>query len=216
MSSPRWNDLTLVVEHPVVADRLTRLRDVRTSNADFRRLVAELSGHIAYEALCDLETVDGPIDTPVSSAVSAPRVAESVLLVPILRAGLGMIPAVQEFLPLSDVAHLGLRRNEETLEPDVYLDRLPADLSQRRVVVCDPMLATGGSLAAACSLVRARGASRITALCLIASAPGLAHFRAEHPDIGVACAAVDAELDDRGYILPGLGDAGDRLFGPPD
>jgi uracil phosphoribosyltransferase len=111
---------------------------------------------------------------------------------------------------------VGLRRNEATLQAEVYLNRLPKDLSGRRVVVCDPMLATGGSLAQVCDMVKERGASKLTVLCLIASVPGLTFFRTRHPDVDVACVAVDGELDDRGFIVPGLGDAGDRLFGPPD
>jgi uracil phosphoribosyltransferase len=136
--------------------------------------------------------------------------------VPVLRAGLGMVQAIQEVLPLAEVAHVGLRRDEQTLQSDVYLNRLPADLGGRRVVVCDPMLATGGSLAQVCQLVQARGASAVVALCIIASEPGLRAFTEAHPSVPVFCAAVDPVLNEVGYIMPGLGDAGDRLFGPPD
>jgi uracil phosphoribosyltransferase len=208
--------VTLVVDHPVVADLLSRLRDTRTPAPAFRQVVAELSALIAYESLRDLGTGEETIDTPVAAGVRTVRVAETVLLVPVLRAGLGMIPAIQALLPLSEVAHIGLRRDEATLQPEVYLNRLPADLSGRRVVVCDPMLATGGSLAEAVALVKQHGAARVMALCLIASEPGLARFRRDHPEVAVACAAVDPGLDERGYIVPGLGDAGDRLYGPPD
>ncbi len=205
-----------MVAHPLVADRLTRLRDERTDNASFGRLTAELSALLAYEALGDLGMVEGRISTPVAADVASPQVTESPLLVPVLRAGLGMVPAVGALLPMADVSHLGLRRNEETLEPSLYLDALPKALSGRRVVVCDPMLATGGTLVAVCDLLVARGAGPIIVLCLIASVPGLARFESAHPSgVRVVCAAVDAELDGRGYILPGLGDAGDRLFGPP-
>lgn len=210
------SDLTVLVEHPVVADRLARLRDESTPPGAFRRLVAELSSLIAYEVLSDLATETVLVDTPVQKGAKALQVTEDVLLVPVLRAGLGMIPAIQELLPRSDVAHIGLRRNEETLEPEVYMNRLPADLAGRRVVICDPMLATGGSLAQAASLVKAHGAERVTALCLIASRPGLERFHATHGDVRVGCAAIDPELNSVGYIVPGLGDAGDRLFGPPD
>jgi len=143
-------------------------------------------------------------------------VVETVVLVPILRAGLGMVPAIQHLVPLSEVAHVGLRRDEATLQSSVYLNRLPADLTGRRVAICDPMLATGGSLATVCDLVFERGATDVVALCLLASAPGLATMAARHPSVTVACAGVDPELDHRGFIVPGLGDAGDRLFGPPD
>ncbi len=206
----------LVIDHPVVAARLGRLRDVATPPTAFRQVVSELSALIAYEALRDLSLETTLVDTPVASAVPSERVTENVLLVPVLRAGLGMVPAIQELLPRSEVAHIGLRRNEETLEAQVYLNRLPASLAGRRVVICDPMLATGGSLAQSCSLVKAHGASNVTALCLIASEPGLRRFHDAHPDVLVACAALDPHLDHRGFIVPGLGDAGDRLFGPPD
>jgi uracil phosphoribosyltransferase len=214
--APVADALTLVVDHPLAVHRLSGLRDASTDSPTFRQLVAELSAFVAYEALRDLTTIERRIDTPVMSGVWSPRVDEMVLLVPVLRAGLGMVPAIQATLPATEVAHVGLRRDEATLQADVYLNRLPMDLSGRRVVVCDPMLATGGSLAQVCDMVKERRASRVTVLCLIASVPGLAYFRARHPDVGVACVALDPELDDRGFIIPGLGDAGDRLFGPPD
>jgi uracil phosphoribosyltransferase len=205
----------LVVDHPVVADRMCRLRDKTTSSAEFRQLAGEISTFVAYEALRDLATGPRTIETPLAST-TAGVVTETVLLVPVLRAGLGMVPAIQSLLPLTEVAHVGLRRDEVTWQSEVYLNRLPANLSGRRVIVCDPMLATGGSLVQVCDLVVEREARDVTALCLIASRPGLDRFHARHPEIPVACAAVDPELDERAYIVPGLGDAGDRLFGPPD
>jgi len=206
----------LVVEHPLVAHRLGELRDERTQSARFRQLVHELSTFVAYEALRDLGTEWVTVRTPVADAAEARRVAETVLLVPVLRAGLGMVPAVQELLPYTEVAHVGLRRDEETLQSDVYLDRLPRDLRGRRVVICDPMLATGGSLVQVSDLVAGRGAAHVQALCLIASVAGVERFSKAHPDIPVACCAIDPDLNERGFILPGLGDAGDRLFGPPE
>jgi uracil phosphoribosyltransferase len=203
-----------VVDHPVLAHRLAQLRDRRTSNDAFRQLISEVSGLLAYEALRDLGTDALTVDTPVADAVQVRQVAEAVLLVPILRAGLGMVQAIQEMVPLTEVAHVGLRRDEATLRSEVYLNRLPRDLSGRRVLVCDPMLATGGSLGQVCELVRARGAAEIVALCIVASEPGL--VGGLHPGVRVYCAAVDPDLNDAGYIVPGLGDAGDRLFGPPD
>ncbi|MGO9583087.1 MAG: uracil phosphoribosyltransferase [Acidimicrobiales bacterium] len=205
----------LVVEHPIVAHRLSYLRAAETDNATFRTVMGELSAVVAYEALRDLRTAEQRVDTPMARDVVCQRVSEMVLLVPILRAGLGMIPAIQEMLPLTEVAHVGLRRDEETLVPSVYLERLPRDLSGRRVIICDPMLATGGSLVKVCDLVKQRGATEISALCVIASRPGLDHFCAHHPSVKVACVAVDEELNEQGFIVPGLGDAGDRLFGPP-
>jgi uracil phosphoribosyltransferase len=205
----------LVVDHPLALHRLTALRDATTDNTTFRRLVAELSTFVAYEALRDLRTTERSVNTPVAPGVACPQMVETVLLVPILRAGLGMVPAIQSTLTATEVAHVGLRRDEATLEADVYLNMLPPDLSGRRVVVCDPMLATGGSLAQVCDMVKARGTTTIGVLCLIASVPGLESFAARHGDVPVACVAVDPELDGRGFIVPGLGDAGDRLFGPP-
>jgi uracil phosphoribosyltransferase len=205
-----------VVEHPVLAHRLAALRDQLTDRDHFRRLVSEISRFLAYEGLRDLGTEEIVIDTPVADGVTAHRVNEHVLVVLVLRAGLGMVQAVQEVLPLAEVAHVGLRRNDATLQADVYLNRLPGDLSGRRVVVCDPMLATGGSLAQVCDLVLDKGARTVVALCIIASEPGLVAFTAAHLSVPVVCAAVDPILNEVGYIVPGLGDAGDRLFGPPD
>jgi uracil phosphoribosyltransferase len=204
----------LVVEHPLVRHRLVALRDETTESAAFRQVVHEISALVAYEALQDLATEPVSVRTPVGVA-ECTKITETVLLVPVLRAGLGMIPAVQDLLPYTEVAHIGLRRDEATLRSEVYLDRLPRDLAGRRVVVCDPMLATGGSLAQVCDLVVSRGAAQVQALCLIASLPGIERFRESHPDLPVACAVVDPELNERGFIVPGLGDAGDRLFGPP-
>jgi uracil phosphoribosyltransferase len=205
-----------VVDHPLLAHRVAQLRDRHTGGDTFRQLISEVSGFLAYEALRDLGTREVAVDTPVAAAAPARRVDEVVLLVPILRAGLGMIQAIQEIVPLTEVAHVGLRRHETTLRSEVYLNRLPRDLSGRRVIVCDPMLATGGSLGQVCELVRSRGAAEIVALCIVASEPGLAAFGGQHPGVRVYCAAVDAELNEAGFIVPGLGDAGDRLFGPPD
>ncbi|MHB1500056.1 MAG: uracil phosphoribosyltransferase [Candidatus Dormibacteria bacterium] len=203
-----------IVDHPAVAHRLGHLRDERTGRDRFRVLMAEIAMFLAYEALRDLPTSPRQRRTPVGD-VEAREVTEEVLVVPVLRAGLGMVPGVQQVAPNCEVAHLGMKRNEDTLDAVCYLDGLPADLSARRVVVCDPMLATGGSLAQACRLIAGRGASHITALCLVASEPGLRTFATQLPQVAVVCAAVDASLDERGYIVPGLGDAGDRLFGPP-
>jgi uracil phosphoribosyltransferase len=205
----------VLVDHPIVADRLAQLRDKGTDNFAFRRLTAELSAFVAYEALRDLVTETTTVTTPVADDVAARRIAETPLLVPVLRAGLGMVPAITAMLSPVEVAHVGLRRDETTLKANLYLNALPASLSGRRVVVCDPMLATGGTLIEVCNLVTERGAGSVVVLCLIASVPGLRAFRAAHPGVPVACAGLDPVLNDRGYIVPGLGDAGDRLFGPP-
>jgi uracil phosphoribosyltransferase len=205
-----------VLDHPVLAHRLAVLRDKRTDRDGFRQLISEIARFMAYEALRDLGTVAVTVDTPVADGAPARKVVENVLVVPVLRAGLGMVQAIQEVVPLTEVAHVGLRRDEQTLRSEVYLNRLPAELGGRRVIVCDPMLATGGSLVQVCDLVLARRAREVIALCVIASEPGIATFSAAHPGVHLYCAAVDPVLNDVGYIVPGLGDAGDRLFGPPD
>jgi uracil phosphoribosyltransferase len=205
-----------VVEHPVLAHRVAALRDRHTDRDAFRRLVAEITRFLTYEALRDLGTVEVTVDTPVAAGAPARRVSEEILVVPVLRAGLGMVQAIQEVVPLTEVAHVGLRRDEATLRSEVYLNRLPADLRGRRVIVCDPMLATGGSLVQVCDMVTGRGAREVMVLCIIASRYGIETFVAAHAAVRLFCAAVDPELDAAGYIVPGLGDAGDRLFGPPD
>jgi uracil phosphoribosyltransferase len=208
-------DSLLVVQHPVVADKVRQLRDVRTSNADFLRLAGEISRFVAYEAFRNTPVSVTSVDTPVVSGAPALRIDAEYLIVPILRAGLGMSPAVQEVLPLHRVCLVGLRRNEVTLKPDVYLDGLPESLEGVHVVICDPMLATGGSLDCVLEMLRERGAGEITVLCLIAAKPGVEFVLSRHPDINIVTAALDEHLNEVGYIVPGLGDAGDRLFGPP-
>ena len=203
-----------VVDHPVVAHRVGVLRDAGTPSDVFRTVARELAVFVAYEALRQLDTAAVQVRTPIGAA-QAREVRGHLLVVPILRAGLGMVEGVQMVVPHTEVAHLGMRRDETTLDAVTYLDGLPDDLSGRRVAVCDPMLATGGSLIQAGDLVAARRPARIDALCLLASRPGLARFHDAHPDVPVTCVAVDDTLDGRGYIVPGLGDAGDRLFGPP-
>jgi uracil phosphoribosyltransferase len=208
-------DSLLVVQHPVVADKVRQLRDVNTSNADFLRLAGEISRFVAYEAFRDTPVAVTSVDTPVMRGAPAIRIDAEYLIVPILRAGLGMSPAVQEVLPLHRVCLVGLRRDEVTLKPDVYLDGLPESLEGVHVVICDPMLATGGSLDTVLEMLRERGASETTVLCLIAARPGVDFVLERHPNIKIVAAALDDRLNEVGYIVPGLGDAGDRLFGPP-
>jgi uracil phosphoribosyltransferase len=205
----------VVVHHPLVADKVRQLRDVHTSNADFLRLAGEISRFVAYEAFRSTPVSATTVDTPVTVGAPALRIETEYIIVPILRAGLGMSPTVQEVLPHNRVCLVGLRRNEETLKPDVYLDGLPDTLQGAHVVVCDPMLATGGSLDCVIEMLRERGAVDVTVLCLIAARPGVDFVLSRHPDVHIVAAALDEELNDRGYITPGLGDAGDRLFGPP-
>jgi uracil phosphoribosyltransferase len=205
----------LVVEHPVVEDKIRQLRDRNTSNADFLRLAREISRFVAYEAFRHAPVSVTTVDTPVTKGAAAIRMDTEYVIVPILRAGLGMSPAVQEVLPRHRVCLVGLRRNEKTLKPDVYLDGLPEDLAGGHVVICDPMLATGGSLDRVLEMLETRGAGETTILCLIAAQPGVDLVLSRHPRVTIVAAALDEELNDVGYITPGLGDAGDRLFGPP-
>ncbi|HVB70092.1 MAG TPA: uracil phosphoribosyltransferase [Acidimicrobiales bacterium] len=204
-----------IVNHPLVADKVRQLRDVTTSNADFLRLAREISRFVAYEAFRTTPVVDTTVDTPVTKNAPAVRIDTEYVIVPVLRAGLGMSPSVQEVLPHNRVCLVGLRRNETTLMPDVYLDGLPERLEGTHVVVCDPMLATGGSLDCVISMLEERGAADVTVLCLIVARPGVDLVMARHPQVSIVAAALDEELNDVGYIMPGLGDAGDRLFGPP-
>ena len=205
----------LVVEHPLIADAVRQLRDERTANSDFLRLAGEITRFLAYEAFRTVPSSMTTVDTPVMKNAPAVRVEREYVIVPILRAGLGMSPAVQAVLPRHRVCLMGLRRNEETLQPDIYLDGLPDDLAGTSVVITDPMLATGGSLNAVVDIMKRRGATDITALVLIASVPGVEAVHGANPDVKLVAAALDPILNDVGYIVPGLGDAGDRLFGLP-
>jgi uracil phosphoribosyltransferase len=208
-------DSLQVINHPIVADKVRQLRDRSTSNADFLRLAGEISRFVAYEAFRTTPLTATTVDTPVVKGAPSVRIDTEYVIVPILRAGLGMSPAVQEVLPHHRVCLVGLRRNEATLQPAVYLDGLPDSLEGAHVVLCDPMLATGGSLVCVLDMLSARGATDVTVLCLIAAQPGVDFVLSRHPKVTIVAAALDAELTDVGYITPGLGDAGDRLFGPP-
>jgi uracil phosphoribosyltransferase len=202
-----------VVDHPLVSDRVARLRAVDTASAEFRRLTAELSTFLAYEAARELPTVASTVHTPL--AVDAPSQIlpeRTPLLVPILRAGLGLLDGVLIAIPSAEVGLVGLARNEETHEPEPYCLRLPAELPVTAFVL-DPMLATGGSMAWTCRLLRDRGVEHIAALCLIAAPEGVERVLAELPDVSIVTAALDTHLNDDAFIVPGLGDAGDRLYG---
>jgi uracil phosphoribosyltransferase len=207
--------VVIASDHPLVAHRLAHLRSKGTDQITFGRLVHEITTALAYQAFRDLPMVSTTIDTPVARNVTVDVIEEEIVIIPILRAGLGMVPALQEVLPVTRVCHVGLRRNEATLIADIYLDAIPPDLTGSKVVVCDPMLATGGSLIEVASMVVSRGASDVTAMCLVASTEGVAAFGSAHPTLRLFAGAVDPELNADGYILPGLGDAGDRLFGAP-
>lgn len=201
-----------LVRHPLAGLKVSALRDKSTPPAEFRRLLQELTQLVAYEALRDFEVLPTEVQTPLGMAAGV-RPARPLVLAPILRAGLAMADGILCMLPSSAVGHIGMFRNENTLEPVHYYFRLPPGVADAHVLLLDPMLATGNSLVAAASKLKAEGVSRLTCACIIASLPGVKHLRAEHPDMPVYGAALDPELDDRGYITPGLGDAGDRIFG---
>ncbi len=206
-----------VVEHPLVAHKLTALRDRTTNSPTFRRLTEELVTLLAYEATREVRTEQVTISTPVAQAEGVRLAAPKPLVVPILRAGLGMLEGMVRLLPTAEVGFLGMLRNEETLEASTYAERLPDDVSGRQCFVLDPMLATGGTLAAAIRFLVHRGADHITAICLLAAPEGCARIESELADLHVpftiVVAAMDDRLNERGYIVPGLGDAGDRLYG---
>jgi len=203
---------TTVVDHPLAAERLTRLRDRTTKRAGFRRNLHELSLFLIYEALRDQPVVDVDIDTPMAPARGV-QVADPPLVVPILRAGLGMLDAALELLPNGRVGFVGAKRNEETLLPDAYVNTVPDDLGAKSVLVLDPMLATGGSLSHTCSLLRDANAGPITVVCVLAAPEGLEAFAAGGFDARVFTASIDDGLNEVAFIMPGLGDAGDRQFG---
>ncbi|GHD51372.1 uracil phosphoribosyltransferase [Mycetocola manganoxydans] len=204
-----------VADHPLITHKLTVLRDRTTHSPVFRALTEELVTLLAYEATRNVRTETVDIETPVTSttglAISQPR----PLVVPILRAGLGMLEGMVKLLPTAEVGFLGMVRNEETLEPTTYAERLPDDLSDRQCFVLDPMLATGGSLGAAIEFLFDRGAVDVTAICLLAAPEGIAALEkaTEGRDVTIVLGAMDERLDENGYIVPGLGDAGDRLYG---
>ena len=202
----------LVVDHPVVADRLARLRDRDTPTALFRRLVEEVGAMLAYEATRRLPTEAVDVRTPVGPAV-ARRVSRAPVVTPILRAGLGLLPGFLEVIDDAEVAHVGFYRDPNTLAAIPYYANLPDRLDDRDVFVLDPMLATGHSGSAALALLATRGARNVTFVCLLAAPEGIAALRAAHPDVFIVTAAIDDRLNDHGYIVPGLGDAGDRMFG---
>ncbi|MBC7597027.1 MAG: uracil phosphoribosyltransferase [Kineosporiaceae bacterium] len=206
-----------VADHPLISHKLTVLRDKRTDSPTFRRLADELVTLLAYEATRDVRVEPVEVETPVAKATGVKLSSPRPLVVPILRAGLGMLDGMQRLLPTAEVGFLGMIRNEETLEASTYAERLPDDLAGRQCYVLDPMLATGGTLSAAIEFLVRRGADHITAVCLLATPEGIARIERDLTGIGVpvtlVTAGLDEKLNEKGYIVPGLGDAGDRLYG---
>ena len=202
----------ILLDHPVIQTKLTTLRDFRTDHMTFRSQLDEIAGLMVYEVTRDWPTMPQPVQTPMEQTIGR-VLARQVTLVPILRAGLGMAGGVLRLLPQARLGHLGLYRDEATLEPKPYYQKLPADISQHEVLLIDPMLATGGSAIAAASYLRKAGVKSMKFVCLVAAPEGISNFHKAHPDITIYCAAIDRQLNEKAYILPGLGDAGDRIFG---
>ena len=200
------------MRHPLAEIKVTALRDKNTPPPEFRRLLQELSQLVAYEALRDFEVEGCTVETPLGPAKGA-RPARPLVLVPVLRAGLAMADGILRIFPSAAVGHIGMFRNEETLEPVSYYFRLPPGAAGSHVLLLDPMLATGNSLTAAAERLKKEGIPRMTCACIVASRPGVARLRQAQPDMPIFGAALDDALDTRGYITPGLGDAGDRIFG---
>ena len=206
---------TVEIRHPLVRHKLGILRDTATGPALFRQVVGEVATLLAYEATADLALNDVSINTWAGPLTVDRCDQAQITLVPILRAGLGFLPGVQLLLPSAPVSVIGLRRNEQTLQPEAYYERLVHDIAGRTALVIDPMLATGGSAIAAIDMLKASGCARIKAIFLVAAPEGLRALETAHPDSEVFVAAIDDRLNEHGYILPGLGDAGDRIFGTP-
>lgn len=202
-----------VVDHPLVSHKLTIMRNKETSTKSFRQILREISLLLCYEATRDLEMTMVEIETPLQT-MSAPKIAgKKLVFAPILRAGMGLLEGMLDLVPSARVAHIGLYRDPETLQPVEYYFKAPDDLSDRVVIVLDPMLATANSAAAAVQRLKDRGARHLRMVCLLAAPEGIQHFRKAHPDVPLFCAAIDDYLNDHGYIVPGLGDAGDRMYG---
>ncbi len=201
------------MNHPLIQHKLSLIRDKNTGSKEFRELVKEVSMLLAYEVTRDLQLEEVEIETPICKAKTKMLSGRKLGIIPILRAGLGMVDGFLNLLPAAKVGHIGLYRDPETLEPVEYYCKLPTDINERDLIVVDPMLATGGSAIAAVQFLKDRGATSIKLVCLIGCPEGIAAVQKAHPDVNIYIAAIDEKLNDHAYIVPGLGDAGDRLFG---
>ncbi len=203
----------VIMDHPLIQHKLTFLRDEKTTSMEFRNLVSEIAMLMCYEATRDLPLKEVDTKTPITVAKTKVIAGKKLAFVPILRAGLGMVDGVLALVPTARVGHIGLYRDPETLQPVEYYCKLPADIEEREVIVVDPMLATGGSAIDAISQIKLRKPRNIKFICIISAPEGIEALQKAHPDVEIFCAAMDEKLNDHGYIVPGLGDAGDRIFG---
>lgn len=203
----------MVVDHPLVQHKVSLLRSKRTGTKEFKELVSELATLLCYEATRDLPLEEVEVETPIAIARTKMLAGRKLALVPILRAGLGMVDGMLTLIPAAKVGHIGMYRNEETLEPVEYYCKLPGDIAEREVIVLDPMLATGGSACDAITQLKKHGVKNIKFIGIIAAPEGFERLKAAHPDVDIYVAAMDEKLNENGYIVPGLGDAGDRIFG---
>ncbi|MCI8510698.1 MAG: uracil phosphoribosyltransferase [Lachnospiraceae bacterium] len=204
---------TMILDHPLIQHKISRLRDKNTGTNEFRTLIEEISTLMGYEALRDLPLTEKEVETPIERCTTLVLAGKKLAVVPILRAGLGMVNGILALVPSAKVGHIGLYRDETTHEPHEYFCKLPSPIDQRTIVVTDPMLATGGSAVAAVDFIKRHGGKTIKFMCIIAAPEGLKRLRAAHPDIQIYIGHLDRELNENAYICPGLGDAGDRIFG---
>jgi uracil phosphoribosyltransferase len=203
----------MVMDHPLIQHKISKLRDENTGTNEFRRLVSEIAMLMGFEALRDLPTEDVEIQTPIEKCMTPMIAGKKMAIVPILRAGLGMVDGVLSLVPSAKVGHIGLYRDPETHEPQEYYCKLPEPIEQRTILVVDPMLATGGSGSDAIKMIKEHGGKKIKFMCIIAAPEGLKRLHEDHPDVQIYVGALDRELNENAYICPGLGDAGDRIFG---
>ena len=215
MPAPRWENMSkvIVLDHPLIQHKVGVIRRIETGTRDFRALVGEIAKLMCFEATRDLKLQDVEIETPICKTTVKELAGKKLAIVPILRAGLGMVDGMLDMIPSAKVGHIGLYRDPETFKPVEYYCKLPADCNERDVFVVDPMLATGGSSSAAITLLKEHGCSHIRFMCIIAAPEGVKKMQEDHPDVDIYIAAMDDHLNDHAYIVPGLGDAGDRIFG---
>ncbi len=202
-----------VIDHPLIQHKLSLIRDIKTGPKEFRELLEEIAMLMAYEITRNLPLTEMDIETPVAKCRCKVLAGKKLAVVPILRAGLGMVSGVVRLIPAAKVGHIGVYRDPETLQPVEYYCKLPSDVADREIVIIDPMLATGGSAIAAMDMIKRKGGKHIKLMCLVAAPEGIRLINERHPDVEIYTAAVDERLNDHGYIVPGLGDAGDRIFG---